>query len=135
MPNRSKTKSYSMIKRNILIISNDILFPCLFETLLYRKISNLKIFIAKSIKDVDEMTADYKADITLLDSILDSVTSFEVMRHLRMDKQVKTPIFFFPDTKIEPYIYKSYVMGASRIIQKPFDPYIITDEIAIFLQS
>lgn len=124
-----------MIKRTILIVSNDILFPSLFETLLHRKISELDIIVSKSLYDLDETLYESTINLTLLDSILDQIPSFEVMRYLRMEKRITSPIYFFPDTNTPSYLYKSYVMGASKVIFKPFDPYLITDEIASFVQK
>lgn len=123
------------MKRTIVIISNDILFPQLFETLLFRKIKELNIILCKTILEIDEHVDPSTCDITILDAILNGVPSFEVMRYLRVDKRIITPIYFFPEIQAERYLHRAYVMGASRIIQKPFDPHILTDEITDYFNS
>jgi Response regulator receiver domain. len=117
------------MKRTIVIISSDILFPQLFETLLFRKIKDLEIITCKSMQEIDQKLDPSVVDLTLLDSILNKTPSFEVMRYVRMEKFVISPIYFFSEIHTEKYTYKSYVMGANQIIHKPFDPYKITDKI------
>lgn len=124
-----------MDKRSIVIISHDMLFPKLFEPLLRRKIDDLKIVVCRSVQEIDKVMDDHRADLTLLDAIVEGTPSFEIMRHLRMEKKLITPIFFFPEIQSESYAYKAYVMGASHIIYKPFDPHLITDEIANLFHS
>lgn len=119
-----------MVKKTIVIISSNRLFPLLFETLLFRKIDNLELIICNSIEDIDQKVNSLTVNLTLMDSILNSTPSFEVMRYLRMEKRLTSPIFFFPEIRTDFYAYKSYVMGASLLINKPFDPYKVTEEIA-----
>jgi DNA-binding response OmpR family regulator len=121
------------MKRTIVIISSDILFPQLFETLLFRKIKDLEIISCKSMHEIDQKLAPSVVDLILLDSILNNTPSFEVMRYIRMEKFITSPIYFFPEIHTENYTYKSYVMGTNLIINKPFDPYKITDMIISFL--
>lgn len=117
------------MKRIIVIISSDKLFPQLFETLLFRKIKDLEIITCKSMQEIDQKLAPSVVDLILLDSILNNTSSFEVMRYIRMEKFITSPIYFFPEIQTENYTYKSYVMGINLIINKPFDPYKITDMI------
>lgn len=122
-----------MMKKTVVIISSDTLFPQLFETLLFRKVKDLEIIICRSVQEINQKLEQSVVDLTLMDSILNNTPSFEIMRYVRMEKRVASPIFFFPEINTERYIYKSYAMGANRIINKPFDPYKITDDIAEFL--
>lgn len=121
------------MKKTVVIISSDALFPQLFETLLFRKVKDLEIIICRSVQEINLKLDQSAVDLTLMDSILNNTPSFEIMRYVRMEKQVASPIFFFPEINTERYTYKSYAMGANRIINKPFDPYKITDDIAEFL--
>jgi len=113
-----------------MIVSNDILFPQLFDTLLYRKIKGVNIVVCKSIQDIIDKVPPHSSNLGILDSTLNGVPSLEVIRYLRMERHVVTPLFYFADIQTEAYTYKAYEMGASKIIHKPFDPNIITDEIA-----
>jgi len=124
-----------MKDKTIMIISNDILFPQLFETLLYRKIGKVNIVVCKSIQDIVDKIPVNTADLGILDSTLNGIPCLEVIRYLRVDRQVVTPLFYFSDIQTEAYTYKAYEMGASKIIHRPFDPNIVTDEIVRLIES
>jgi len=116
-------------------MSNDILFPQLFETLLYRKIKGVNVIVCKSIQEIKEKVPVHSANLGLLDSILNGISSLEVIRYLRMERRIVTPLFYFSDIQTEAYTYKAYEMGASRIIHRPFDPNVVTDEIVELINS
>lgn len=124
-----------MMNKTIVVMSNDILFSQLFETLLYRKIKGVNIVVCKSIQDIKEKVPVHSASLGLLDSILNGISSLEVIRYLRMERRIVTPLFYFSDIQTEAYTYKAYEMGASRIIHRPFDPNAVTDEIVELLNS
>lgn len=124
-----------MMNKTIVIMSNDILFTQLFETLLYRKIKGVKIVVCKSIQEIKEKVLVDSASLGLLDSILNGISSLEVIRYLRMERHIVSPLFYFSDIQIEAYTYKAYEMGASRIIHRPFDPNVITDQIVELINS
>lgn len=93
-----------MIKKTIVIISSDILFPLLFETLLFQKINDLRIIICKSIQDINQKLDVSVVNLIILDSILNDIPSFEIMRYIRMEKRIISPIFLSRNTNGKLYI-------------------------------
>ncbi len=124
-----------MANKTIAIVSNNSLFPQLFDTLLYRKINGVKIIKCKSIEDIENKIPANSSNLVIVDSAVNGLPSLEVIRNLRMERKVVTPIYFFSDIQTEAYRYKAYEMGINKIIYKPFDPDCVTDEIAQLLNG
>jgi DNA-binding response OmpR family regulator len=120
----------------ISIITNDILFWNLIKPLLIAKNKDAEILVCTNYQEIDSIFEKYKFDLIILDGGMTGISSIELLRYLRSSKQVIAPIWFFPEILTEAYLYRSKLMGASKIINKPFDPYIITDEIlALFINE
>ncbi|HEY6913987.1 MAG TPA: hypothetical protein VI413_04865, partial [Paludibacter sp.] len=60
---------------------------------------------------------------------LSNLSSIELIQHIRMKKRILSPIWFFPEIQTEKYILKAKEMGVNKFITKPFDPYVVIDEI------
>lgn len=116
--------------KGIAIVSDDLIFYKLFETPLLRKIPDLTLISCQSYQDIDATFRGADMQLILLDDFKASISSIEIIRHLRTNLKSVAPIWFFPEIKTNAYAYKSYEMGASKLIYRPFDPLRMTKEIA-----
>ena len=117
------------MKSNITFISNDILFINLLSPLLKRVLPNIEIYNCSSFLEIEEKISDVTCDLILVDGGLTTVSSIEIIHYIRLNKHILAPIWFFPEIQTKEYIQKAKEMGVTKIIDKPFDPYQITDEI------
>ena len=121
------------MKLSIIIITDDIIFPNLFEILLQRMIPELNIEVCGSDKVIcNNLNVDNYC-LIILDGEVSKFSPTEILQHIRLISKIKVPIWFFPEIRTKAYIDKMYEMGVSRMITKPFDPYIITAEMASLL--
>ncbi|MBP1629992.1 MAG: Response regulator receiver domain [Bacteroidetes bacterium] len=123
------------MEKKILIISRDIFFHKLLKKLMEKNIKNCELFIYKSKREIDRISQDSKIDFVVLDGEFNSLSAFEVLRILRVEKRIIAPIWFFSDIDRKDYIYKAYAIGASKIIKKTFDPIEIVNDIANILNK
>jgi DNA-binding response OmpR family regulator len=121
------------MKKTIAIVSDDIFFPHLFLILLKRKIQELDIIVSKTLQEIDESSIMESCDLVLLDGGMMRMSSIEVIQYIRTNQLIVAPIWFFTEIETESYILKSKQLGASLIVEKPFDPHKVTDEIASLL--
>lgn len=117
------------MKINIAIISDDILFWNLFIPLLNRKIPDVNILVCGTYREIDKKTEKINLDLIIVDGGLSNLSSIELIQYIRMKKRVLSPIWFFPEIQTEKYILKAKEMGVNKFIMKPFDPYVVIDEI------
>jgi len=117
----------------ILIITDDVVFPNLFEVLLQRMIPELKIEICESYNEIDIKINAENYKLIILDGKISKTSPIEIVQHIRLKNKIKAPIWFFPEIRTKSYIDKMYEVGANRMITKPFDPYIVTSEIVSLL--
>lgn len=123
------------MKPTIIIISTDILFCNLFSPLLEQEYQNLDFRICSSYNDIDSTFQQVKPDLIIVDGGKNNLSCAQVIHYIRTEKKLIAPIWFFPEIRSETYIHKTLKMGASRIIEKPFDPYKVTDEIIALLSN
>jgi len=121
------------MKPTIVIITDDVLFVKLVESLLTRKIADLQIVLCASHQDLNEKFHDESCRLIIVDGGMSGLSSIEMLQYIRLKKHIVTPIWFFPEIQTVAYIQKSIEMGASRIIKKPFDPHKVTAEITFLL--
>lgn len=123
------------MKSSIAIISDDVLFWNLFIPLLNRKKPDLKISVCGTYEEINTKVEKGSSDLIIVDGGTSSLSSIEVIRFIRTTKQIVAPVWFFPEIKTEAYIHKSLSMGVTKIINKPFDPYVVVDEIISLLSN
>lgn len=114
----------------LLIITEDSTFPNLFHILLSRKISDLIIEVSELNKEFDEIIKANTCKLIILDGKFSKIPPLEILQYIRQNLICNVPIWFFTEVRTKSYIDKAYKIGANRLITKPFDPYIITSEIA-----
>ena len=118
---------------SILIITDDVIFPHYFISLLARDVETVSVVVCNSFNDIDSNLTSLDCKLIILDGALNRFSSIEVIHHLRFVRHTTVPIWFFPEVRHEEYIDKSKETGATRIIMKPFDPYLICSEIKTLL--
>lgn len=118
-----------MANKTAVIISSNILFPKLFDAFLYQKIKGVKIIVCRSIEEIEDKILANSDNLILLDCVLNGFPCLEVIRYLRMEKNIVSTVFYFSDIQTDAYTYKAYELGASKVFHKPFDPDRVTDEI------
>lgn len=117
------------IKISLAIISDDILFWNLFIPLLVLNSPAMEIQICTTYAEINKKFQESKYNLILIDGGISSFSSIEVIQYIRMRKLVIAPIWFFPEIQSDSYFYKAKEMGVTRLIIKPFDPYLIVNEI------
>jgi DNA-binding response OmpR family regulator len=117
----------------IVIITDDIVFSHLLSALLYICLDNVAVKTCATYQDIDSQIVATSIDLILIDGKISTLSSIEVIRYLRMGKELIMPIWFFPEIVNEAYIYKVKEMGANRMVYRPFDPYVIVSEIESLL--
>jgi DNA-binding NarL/FixJ family response regulator len=115
------------------IITDNVLFSDLFIPLLNKKLDPTEFYVCSTLIDLDKKIKELACDLILVDGDINNISSFEIIHFIRTSQQQKAPIWFFTTIKTEAYIHKSLVVGASKIIYKPFDPNMIVDDIVKLL--
>lgn len=123
------------MKPIIAIITDDILFFNLLSRLLLKRITDLEILYCSNFNEIDSKLGNTNSNLIIVDGGISNVSSIEIIQYLRISKQIFAPVWFFPEIKTPEYIHESLLTGASKIINKPFDPYLVVDEIVTLLSK
>jgi len=121
------------MKHSIIIITEEKIFPHLFINLLHLKMNDVHIEICDSFDDIDHKLVTLNCEFVLLDGGVNKLSCVETIRHLRCVSETDVPIWFFSEVQREEYNMRILASGASRIIKKPFDPYLICSEMKALL--
>ncbi len=119
--------------KTIVIITDDVLFSNLLSPLLLKKSSDLEILVCSNYMKIDAKLENKSSNLIIVDGGINNISPIEIIQYLRMSKKVVAPIWFFPEIKTDAYTHKSLLTGVTKIINKPFDPYLVTDEISALL--
>jgi len=118
-----------------MIVTDDVIFPNYFIGLLGRKAKNINVFVCNSFNDIDDRLAILDCKLIILDGTLSRFSSIEIIHYLRFERHTIVPIWFFTEVRHEEYVSKSIETGATRIIIKPFDPYLVCNEIQTLIED
>jgi len=121
------------MKPTIVIITEDVIFPNFFKILLYRSIPDLNIIICNSYVEIGEKLENTNSQLVVLDRGMSNMSSSEITRHIRNISIITCPIWVFPEFQMSSFIDKLFNNGASRILERPFDPYVLTNEMTTVL--
>jgi len=119
----------------IAIITDDVLFFNLLSRLLLKKNTDLEIRSCSNFNEIDSKLGNTNSNLIIVDGGISNISPIETIQYLRMSKQILAPVWFFPEIKTSEYIHESLLTGASKIIDKPFDPYLVVDEIVTLLSK
>jgi DNA-binding NarL/FixJ family response regulator len=123
-----------IMKSQIAIISDDVLFSNLFIPLLEFKNEMLEIVVCGNLQEVDDLIDKDRCRLIIVDGGMIQMSSIEMMQYIRSESQLFSPIWFFTEIITESYLYKAQSIGANSIYHKPFDPYLVVDEIINLIQ-
>jgi len=123
------------MKPKIAIITDDVLFYNLLSRLLLKKNTDLEIQSCSNFNEIDSKLGSSNSNLVIVDGGISNISPIETIQYLRMSKQFFAPVWFFPEIKSPEYIHESLLTGASKIINKPFDPYLVVDEIVTLLSK
>lgn len=119
----------------IAIITNDNVFFRLIDT--YLKKINGSIF-SKQVSSVSEIESDFftmSSNLIIIDGNLKVNSPIEITYHIRYKLHIYSTIWFFTEIRTAEYLYKAKEVGVNRIVQKPFDPIEIMDDIRVFIHQ
>lgn len=120
------------MKYSLAILSDDMVFFNLLAILIAREQYDLSIYKCSSYSEIKNQIETNQTHLILLDGSLSFTSSFEIIEYLRNNKHILCPIWYFPEIVTEAHIHKSQELGVSKICKKPFDPFLITDEVCGF---
>lgn len=123
------------MKPSVAIISDDILFDNLLSPLIRQRINDVEITVCRNYIDINTKVENTQCDLIILDGGISHVSSIELIRYLRVKKQLVAPIWFFAEIQNPEYLQKAMELGASRIIKKPFDPNVIAHEVGLIFNK
>jgi len=121
------------MKPTIVIITEDVIFPYFFKILLYRSIPDLDIIICNSYGEIEDKLNSLSCQLVVLDGGLSNMSSSEIIRQIRNISIITGPIWVFPEFQMSSFIDKLFNNGATRILERPFDPYVLTNEMTTVL--
>lgn len=109
-------------EKQIIVISGNNVFSEIIKTVIRNNLEkNVKINILSSLTQVKETVEIDKASLIIVDDVIQGTSAFELIRYLRMNLNVKFPIYYFSiAAKTEEY--NALARGASTVITKPFSP-------------
>jgi len=113
---------------NIYIISEDIMFIQLIETMLrhYTAVPIIKVF--NSFHKLLNNTSNISPNIIIMDDIISGATSLEVISYLRITKKYISKISFF-SYNVYGIRTKALARGINYFYSKPFDPQLVVGQI------
>jgi DNA-binding response OmpR family regulator len=120
---------------NIAIISDDLVFYNLLKLPILKKNPNVQTHICRTFHEMTDKLGTIKINLILIDGGMSLLSTVEVIRDIRLIKRISTPIWLFPEIQTNEFISKTKEMGVDIIINKPFDPLKVVDDIATFLKK
>ncbi|MCK4860640.1 MAG: response regulator [Rhodobacteraceae bacterium] len=82
--------------------------------------------------DALKLAPEFKPDLLLIDSIMPNMDGLETLRKLRKLSGTKhTPVIFLTVRAQENEIQELLDAGAIKVILKPFDPILLSEEITL----
>ena len=113
----------------IAIISDDILFSNLFIPLLKRNIKDVQIQVCANPEEIDAKIDKQNCKLIIVDGGIQQMSSIELTEYTRSSARIYSPIWFFTEIITSSYLHKVQSIGANKIYHKPFDPYVVFDDI------
>ncbi len=121
-----------MITKNqglrIFIISNDLIFIKVMETLLSAKLQDPLIEKLSSFRALKEKQLLAPPDMIIMDDFIPGAGSAEVLTFIRHDRRIACPVYLFCE-KLTDNVKNSIGRGANRYFTRPFNLEVIAAEI------
>jgi len=94
---------------------------------------DLNIVICNSYEEIGGKFENLNCQLVVLDGGMSNVLSSEIIRQIRNISIITCPIWVFPEFHMSSFIDKLFNNGATRILERPFDPYVLTNEMTTVL--
>lgn len=120
------------MKHSILILTNDNVFYLLIERFVHstgKGVSCKKISHHYDIDISDKNTAD----MLIVDGKMTLASPINLIHELRYKQNYKIPIWLVTEINSQDYLKKAIDVGVNKIINKPFDPIHLANNIVSFV--
>lgn len=115
-----------MNKLNVLIISEDVVFVSILKRFMLNYWHDIVFETQHSYSGVKSIPLKYQIDLVLVDDSITGTADFEVISHLRYEKMIKAPVYYFSHADSED---NALIKGANYTCLIPFDPYEVIKHI------
>ncbi len=117
----------SFMSQKVYIITSDEVFYSIFHAFLSKELRSVQIVKMETMSEIHTLKG--LADgLVMVDAAVDDVRAIELIRILRSGLDVLAPLWFFALITNPRYAQKAFELGISRIIYRPFDPELISQE-------
>lgn len=109
----------NMNKVIALIISEDVVFVSILQRFMLNHWRRIIFETRSSFAEVKSLPLKYEVDLVFIDDSITGTANFEVVSHLRYEKLVKAPVYYFSNADSEE---SALTKGANYLFPIPFDP-------------
>ena len=112
----------------IFIFTNDNVFFLLLKSFL---VITSSLVVCKKIgnhNEIEKMNTN-EISMVIIDGKMTDISAIELIHLIRYNHQIVSPIWLFSEIKTAQYFQQALLVGANKIINRPFDPQLIAKEI------
>ena len=117
----------------ILVATPDLVFFKIIETVACYRIPTVNFVLCETKEQLDRCLNNSSVSMLILDPSFSELPGFQLLYYLRSEKLFKKEIWFFADIHTEEYTRQAYVLGDSKVVCRPFDPYVTVNKISRLL--
>ena len=121
-----------MNKVSALIISEDVVLVSILRRFLLNHCHRVTIEARYSFAEVKSLPLKYEVDLVFIDDSITGTANYEVISHLRYEKEVKAPVYYFSNADTEE---RALAKGANYLFPKPFNPNELVNHIKSIIGS
>ena len=124
-----------MLKMNevsALIISEDVVLVSILRRFMLNHCHRVIIETRSSFAEVKSLPFKYEVDLVFIDDSITGTANYEVISHLRYEKVVKAPVYYFSNADTGERALKK---GANYLFTKPFNPNELINHILSIIGS
>jgi len=115
------------MNQKVYIITSDEVFYSIFHAFLSRELRTAQLVKMGTLPEIQSLKG-VNDGLVMVDAAVDDVRAIELIRILRSGLDVLAPLWFFALITNPRYAQKAFELGISRIIYRPFDPELISQE-------
>ncbi|WP_068473504.1 PleD family two-component system response regulator [Saccharicrinis aurantiacus] len=115
---------------NIHIITEDTIFSSIIYRLLLNRFGKINFTQSHNLFELKSNSSGKVYDAVLLDNFIAGTSQFELLAYLRNNKEICAPILYFTNNTLDEN--GALAAGATKVINKPFVPDGLVDQIQFF---
>ncbi|WP_282035895.1 hypothetical protein [Saccharicrinis aurantiacus] len=115
---------------NIHIITEDTIFSSIIYRLLLNRFGKINFTQSHNLFELKSNSSGKVYDAVLLDNFIAGTSQFELLAYLRNNKEICAPILYFTNNTLDEN--GALEAGATKVINKPFVPDGLVDQIQFF---